>query len=202
MAVDDIYRVTLNSVFAGQTVINVLNYNVKEVAGIGDSPADLAAAVDAAFGLKLRAATSALADYQFSEAQKIFPVPVSLRSANGTNAGNGNKDGPGLPPADAVTITKLTEFGGRAYRGRMYLGGLAAEDFLAGDFDGAIGATYVALAEQIKTPLVSLVATYQPIIYTFNPATPEARGFVRFITDAQVRRVLRTQRRRQVGIGI
>lgn len=205
MAVGDVYRAIFRSTWRGNDVmLNILHYEVDvDPAGLA-SAGDLALSLDATFGDIYKALMTTEATYEHVTAQRIYPHPptVPVTVSQETGAGEDIDGGASLPPQDAAVISKLTANAGRAYRGRVYLGGLGIERQ-----DGARwNAVFVQMlntygAAMIQTR-VTPNATYRPCLYALLPGQPPTvKGRVTPLTAFRVNPIVRTQRRRQVDRG-
>jgi len=121
MAVDDIWQVTLRCQQGDQAGINVLHYVVSESPGIEATANDVADYFDNIFSTPLKALLVDSAQYLFTEASKVFPLPASVRGMSDDGAGEGGWASDPMPRQTCGLITKLTYYAGRQYRGRIYV---------------------------------------------------------------------------------
>ncbi len=186
--------------------INKCYYRVRAIVGGGTrTEQDLADGMSQSMGDTWRPISSNQYGYFKCEVQ-TWPGGVrSAGSASILGAGVGAVGATGVPPTTAWVIRKRTPFAGRKYRGRAFIVGLPAT-FVSG---GAINDTGVlALDDSGMVPLIcGLFTVATPggdvtvdavIVHTVGTAEPTVNAQV---TNGVYDRVLRSQRRRQNGVG-
>jgi len=137
-------------------------------------------------------------------APSYFKTGADLVAAG--NAIQGTAAGDSLPPQDAVCLKKLTVSGGKRGRGRWYLSGIAEGDQDAGQLTGPAGAAFLALAADLEDTFVGAATTstlspYHVYWREFPPpllSPVEGSPILQVLPDS----IVRSQRRRQVGVGI
>lgn len=200
MAVGDIYEVALVANAPEGLVVNVLHYRAT-IAGTGTDMQilnDFANAVIANIGTLWRNILPTSYTASAINVSKIRPLPRSL-TVNNWTAAAGTRAVTPLPSEVAVTITKRTNFGGRKFRGRLFVSGLEQAAtangvlLLTGPYPSAVTAFANALNNQLTGPTTTVVAN--PVIFH------RASGTYTDIQSHIPRGPLRAQRRRQAGRG-
>ena len=196
MAVGDVFQVTQIGVQHSQTILNVFHYRTT-VAG---TDTDILSAVAAAFEVVTSNAWQNTTSDEFEiigyAVQKILPLPISNAFTRNVSR-VGLIAGDSLPTSMAGVITKRTAFGGASNRGRTYVAGLPLS-FEEQSTISNIGLTLLqALGDTLDNPLVTTNGTtLEPVLLHRDPMT------VTPIKSTLARRILRNQRRRQVGRGV
>jgi hypothetical protein len=157
---------------------------------------------------KLRAAQSVSVQYLRIESQLIYPGPATIRFERLVSS-LGLINVPALPDAVAAVLRRKTGLAGRAYRGRIYLGGVAESLYNKAvgrfypDLNNQLIAAAASLAMPLSNPTTGLNAV--PIMYhAATPATatePATSQRVTSIVAATFDEIPRTQRRRQLDRG-
>lgn len=213
MALGDHYRLAVVGDLAGQQVVNVYHYRQTSANTSANSDvASLAIAFD-----ELALATDVLTDplsddltWQLLQSRS-FPLPGTppVGSDRAVNY-PGLRASPALPPSNAVVVKRKTAFLGRAYRGRIFLPGLpsaAAVDGLitaAGTYQAEIG----VIASFLKTPIQAAAAgspSFQPELCKVIPKPIPPPDFMYQATDVTASgfdKIIRSQRRREIGVGV
>lgn len=118
IATSDILEVTLVTSFQNQVGENVLHYKVDAGVVPGPTALSVAQAIDAAITVNYITTLTNTASYRGCRAQVIFPTryvhAIDAVGAAGTAGANP------LPPQVRGLMTMQTDFGGRAFRGRMF----------------------------------------------------------------------------------
>jgi hypothetical protein len=195
MAVNDIYRVTVQQTLHSQMILNTLYYR-ESVGGVGGGSADLAARVANLIVPLMKAVQSNELTHNAVVVQKIFPAPPTVPATDTSAAGAATVASNSLPTSVASVITKRTAFAGRKYRGRVFLSGVPASS----EDDSKVAAGAVAALNALGTILSGGVSagagpTYSPIIWHKNTSTFDA------VLTTTTQTILRNQRRRQIGKG-
>lgn len=108
----------------------------------------------------------------------------------------GNVVSPSLPPSTAVVISRYNYIPGPRGRGRLFIAGVATSHHLSGELTAPAQALYALLAAQVDDAIVDGVQLRaEPGLW--RPATSTFNG----IEAAQMRTILRQQRRREIGVG-
>jgi len=198
MAIGDIYEVVMRGSANGQAVYNVLHFRAKSATAVplllpqavGDNLYDV--------GTLDGVQTLAWSDQTWPEAsiQLISPtlgaqVVVPLVAITGNAAG-------GAVQNAAVVVTWRTALGGRSFRGRSYFGAVdesvMANGLLLTNIRDALQngiTTFLALYGDGGTSADWEFGVWSPLLTTFTP-----------VTAGVIRLPIRSQRRRNVGIGI
>lgn len=147
---NDILQVRVNCRCRSQLGQNVLHYRVQTN---GPAPGmtliQIADALSTSFAAVWKQATHAVASYNSLSVQNVTGVPtVPAESVQG--AGVGTALGPGVPTQVCGLISLHTGFGGRHYRGRVYIPFLGASALA---LDGTLDPAYVALLQQIAVTI-------------------------------------------------
>jgi hypothetical protein len=177
----------------GQLGLNVLHYRVTAAPASPLSDAACLVWLDNIFAPLLIPMITQDAQYLGSSIQSIFPLPKLLEQVTTLNAAPGGDLFKAAPKQSALVVTKLSNFAGRANRGRVYLPFPSIGSL---NIDGVPTAAYVALAQNYATQLVSqqfvtLTTTLTPIILQRKaPASSPV------MTNTRVNSRFGTQRRR------
>jgi len=195
MAVNDIYRVVMTGQLHGQTILQTLHYRVDANSGPNDQ-AQLASRADAVIGLALKQNLSDEYAYQSATVQRIYPGIPTYPVVVGTTAGAGAVNTPSLPTEVCAVFTKITGFAGPRYRGRAYISGLPTT-YVTDSVLNGVGVAAVAPIAVSMTQQLSFVggASFTPILWHDPSATYTD------VTQRITRTTIRSQRRRQVGVG-
>lgn len=185
----------------GQTTVTTFFYEVVPSAPVpaGTDPALLAQAWFDGFGSAFEDALANPWAWQFVECRDPRTPPV-WASGIVTVEGNGTIAQDSCPPSVAQVITRTSGLAGRSYRGRIFLPSVP-EDFQdLGKLTSAGYASLKTLADLMPAPLTSVIGG---INYDLEPRiwSRKLQAAVT-LTGATARYVLRSQRRREVGVGI
>jgi hypothetical protein len=114
-------------------------------------------------------------------------------------AGNGVLGDPSCPPSVAAVITRKTALAGRRYRGRVFIPAVPAANHLEGQLTDAALLDMQDLANNMALPQnVTLPSgTYVMIPQVWSRLLQTGQTIV----NCLARRVLRSQRRREIGVG-
>jgi hypothetical protein len=120
IAVGELLQVTFFCTAGTQTSVNVRQFLVTAVTGV-PTEVPFLAAVNAIIAPHFKNILSSAATFYGSGLTKlrIVPPPTPVYSAG--SRGTGNRAAALLPTNDTGLITLRTAFGGRSYRGRIYL---------------------------------------------------------------------------------
>jgi len=185
----------------GQETRTKFVYKVAESTGIVE--ADAAAEAFAANHL------STLTD-QLSNDFEIYNLRVRVWGNLGVLAGwydktvnlGGEVNVESLPPSVAWVIRKFTGLPGRTNRGRWYIPGVPQDAHTEGTIDVALRPVFEDAAEDLGTNLLVVDGTgiLTPQLVTYFPSG--SLNTMKDITAALPTWILRSQRRREVGVGI
>jgi len=109
------------------------------------------------------------------------------------------------PPADCVVIKRRTSLIGKRARGRVYIAGVAENDHENGMLTATGLTNFGGLVVTLASGINHAGVNYQPsqVYWTHTPVggggIANVEGEVIFATDVDP--IIRTQRRRQVGVG-
>jgi len=197
MPVGDIFRVSIMQRLHGQRLINTLHYRLKvdDPAGFGPLGGVLADRIRSQILPEMKACQSAELTHEGIIVQKIWPLPPQVPKLNTVDNGPGTPVSSSLPTSVAVVITKMTDFAGRKYRGRIYVGGVPVSHENDSVLDAAVLPTWGALATKLFANMTTGLYVFEPVLWHKESHTFDVVSF------ASARAVLRNQRRRQVGKG-
>ena len=207
MAYNDIYRMRIYQRLHTAQVVNVLHFVNDDISGV-QGPLELANHFFTNLSTSMRARAIGGHTFELIEVQSIVPFsggPVTVSwpaSTGGTSAGTT----PSATLCEVITI--YSQRGGRRGRGRLYLAG--AETSLNPTTNGVWNSAQTAKTVTFANALASnYVNTSHSSVFTLGvwskasgPAEPpwSTSQFAR-ATGLTVRTIVRTQRRRQVGVG-
>lgn len=230
MSVDDVWRVSLRQLLLGQQVINAYYFRVKaDPADLDASLLTLANDFKEMMRVSQNNQLSYV-DFvarQVRGGGASYTTPAckltggGLRGAalTGTLIG-ADATADALPPADAMVLTVRTGVAGRSRRGRLYFGGWGENHQLGGSFTAA---TITAAGAPINTRIAAykvggtnpnwewgvwsffLASGCKPSLTHPHPLVnvQAANPTIAFqgMTEGLLRATVRTQRRRQLGVG-
>jgi hypothetical protein len=208
LAYNDIFRLRIYQRLHGAQVVNVLHF-VQDDPTPGVGGAWLANDFLTNMSATLRARASNEVLFESIEVQSIVPFSGGSDVAN-FPANTLGTVGLGVTSATlAEVITIYTSRGGRRGRGRQYMAGAATRSS-TGSSQGVWASTQTALTVNYATALAGRYIYTAPTVRfhlgvwsrTIAGPTPpwSTDAFVR-ATSLTVRTIMRTQRRRQVGVG-
>ena len=208
MPVGAVYRVAVNSRLYDQLIVNVLHYQQSTANGTADSDMKkLADAYEATVKESLRSVTIMGFSQKLLEVRTMPIPPVALEGYDRVLAdGEGLLDENGIPPSGCVVVRKRTAKLGLAYRGRMYVAGVSQEQVSAGQLlETPYTDLWLPFAGVLKNAIVDVASgspTFSPVLSKLVPI--EGGGFELLTTpiiSCDVDPVIRSQRRREVGVG-
>lgn len=208
MAVGDHFRLALVGTYAAQQIVNVFHYRQTTVNVSGNTDVnELASAFSGGTLTDLLAATVNAYTANTIES-RTFPLPgIALMGVDVPVGLTGDLATPGMPPSVAVVLKRLTAFLGRKYRGRIFLVGCPRTAVTGGTITDAGQLTlYSNFSARLNSAITSGNAgapTFQPELNVVVPLVP-GPGFgyrATDVTNAVVTTILRSQRRREVGVG-
>lgn len=196
MAVGDIFQVTLIGELAGQTTQTVLHYIQTLEVIPGSEASGLAGAIDAGPAADLLNWQGSDFRYVKTMVQKIRPFPIELAVFNNFSTGLGGGLSVSAPPTVAATVTKQTPLAGRAFRGRIFVPGVPIGVTQDGVLTGTgLANLQIAVAAFDNTITDPNNNDYEPCLFSRATGTPTTLVAVR------ANPILRSQRRREVGVG-
>jgi len=196
MAVDDIWQVTLRCQQGDQAGINVLHYVVSESPGTEATANDVADYFDNIFSTPLKALLVDSAQYLFTEASKVFPLPASVRGMSDDGAGEGGWASDPMPRQTCGLITKVPASGSGFRKGRCYVPFPSEDD---NDESAVPSTTYVTRLEALAAGLFQVYNLVQGVddVGVLTPRLwRRGGGTTAVVTGTSVRRKWATQRRR------
>jgi hypothetical protein len=120
IVVGDVYQVKVGCSFLNQVSINVLHYQCTLFTGLGAFDTALALFLDQQFAPLMKSVLTNTAAYYGVRVQRIKPAPLTIAEVSSTLPGPG-AGGAAANPGQVSGVTTLqTNFGGRAFRGRLY----------------------------------------------------------------------------------
>ena len=205
MAANDILKLRIHCRIHGAEVINVMHF-VDQAGAAGDNAQALADDFRTNMTTTLQARASTDTFFEYVEVVKIVPYGDAPRVSAWTTTTNGGVAGvtPSATLCEVMTISSATI--GRRHRGRIYLAGLSAAQMTAGQIAPAQTTRTVAFATALANRMIVLggPSLFRLGIWSKLNAGPEppwsTDAFTR-ATALTVRQLVRTQRRRQVGVG-
>lgn len=197
--INDIWRVTITSSIQGQKCQNVLFYKDTGGASESDSATRLMAFMESDVIFNFCNAQVTTLTWGKITAARIYPLPVS-RTYELDSANSGQMVEVPMPSEVSAVLQKKTVFGGRKFRGRVYLAGTPALELSAttGKWNGVYQLLLSAAANvlPIRVPPLGTTAAFTPVIYHKADHTTTDIDF------SSYNDVPRAQRRRQAGRGI
>lgn len=206
MAFNDIYRLVIHQRLHGQEVINKLHF-VQELLDPGNIAQNLANEFRTQMDTTMRARAQADLKFEYVEAQRIVPFGdgPAISSWPANTAGS---IASGFCPTGMVSevITVFSTGAGRRKRGRIYLSGVQASGMLAGQFTAAQTTLTTAFATAMATRYITMprVGGFALGVWsrkTAGPIPPWSTDAFTIASGLTVRTIMRTQRRRQLGVG-
>lgn len=196
MAVGDILQVTFKGFLHGQTILNTLHW-YEEASGVGNPGNTLASNMDTRWTANIVTRLSNEFTHDETQAQRIFPRPPLVPSIAGPITPiPGGIAFNSLPTQNSAIITKRSPFAGVKYRGRMFLAGIPVNEELDSQLTTVYQDSLLTGATALLQNLTVAGFTWRPVI--FHRAT----NTIDPITSFVVQRIIRAQRRRQVGRGV
>lgn len=207
MAVGDIFRLAHVGGYLGQSLVNVHHYRqtTANSSGMGE-PESLARA----FNLSIVPALALLLTDHVSwgaiEARTFNAPGVPITGYDLTLSSTGAIDNVGCPPTVAIVVRKKTGFLGRKYRGRSFFAGMPIADIDSGKIAPGKIADWQDFADTLATPITWSLGgspTFTPVIAALDGSVIVAPVGVRWntVTSCLVDDILRSQRRREIGVG-
>lgn len=205
MALNDIFRLRLHCRIHGGEVLNIMHF-VDDLGVAIDGAQELANDFRTNMEATLRARASNDTAFEYVEAVKIVPYGEGPRTSIWPSATMGGVVGGTVSATLCEVVTIHSNQIGRRRRGRMYLAGLNSASISAGqavgaqttrtqNFATALASRYMAVGTGSQFKL----GIWSKTIAGPDPPWPTS-AFIR-ASALTVRTIVRTQRRRQVGVG-
>lgn len=207
MAAGDVFRIAVTGGLNAQSIVNVFHYKqtTPNTSGLSNVES-LARAFATNFQDPYINAASLDASWGVIESRTFNPPAVPLEGFDLGVTWVGGGEDPACPPTVAVVIRKKTSFLGRKYRGRNYFAGIQTTNVFEGRVTVAGIAPWEALRDAMAATIVHTVAgspSFAPCIAALDASVVVAPVGVRntVITSCFLDTVLRSQRRREIGVG-
>lgn len=208
MAFNDIYRLRIYQRLHGAQVVNVLHF-VEDANLTGTGAQALADDFRTNMSTALRGRCSTQMLFETIEVQSIVPFSGSAAVSNFPANTLGTVSGNVTSATLAEVVTIYTSRAGRRGRGRIYLAGAmtaATGESSSGVWNSTQTTRTTTLATALATRYMQVpyltswaLGVWSKVIAGPDPPWPTS-AFVR-ATGLTVRTIMRTQRRRQVGVG-
>ncbi len=184
------YRLSVQGLLFGQTVVSVFHYAKPD----GD-PDDLAAELVDAWNSQL------WAEYMHCVAGDYSAYSISAKLVGGVNyaevpvSGSGGRTGSVAAPQTSATITWSTAFAERSARGRTFFPALSISDHDNGLLSTELLNVLGTFATFMLGDLVTASSTFFFSVHSY------VYGTTRHILSYRANPIVRTQRRRELGVG-
>lgn len=194
LSLADVLEITVHGAIFDMETVNVFHYEVSDATG-APTLAGAIAAFNTAFKDSWRNCVSADWTWAFTRAQVIKPLPRGM-FVDEVGGQQGLIESDSCPPATAVVIRKRTAIAGRANRGRVYVCGLPESAHVGGKILSDFHGVWQNLTDKVDDVLsITGGGALTPVIFHRAIRTFE------IIKSAAFDRVVRSQRRREVGVG-
>lgn len=202
MPVNDVYEtiLTWRNITRRDRYVNVLHWKCSVTDAITSDEEGITTKVQSLFATNVLPTLSTFIALERVLTQRVYPLPRTAGFyIDHGDADIGTQVGDMLPPACAVVMRKRTPLAGRAFRGRMFVVGMVEADQVNGVWSGANwNAMAIAVGTIISSGLASAGGgSYIPGI---GPKAITDDNFVP-VTSYFADPVVRSQRRREVGVG-
>jgi hypothetical protein len=209
MPADDVFRVRTKGTHLGSRV--EFGVHIQFMSGAAD-PADLVGSWIANVMPLVVAATSVETNWLSVMASDTNPLGAASVEVGLTQPNPGAISGDALPPQNAIVVSLRTGLKGGRRRGRFFVPGIAETGTALGRLSGTQLTAIQALANGIMGvygPAGTEAANYRLSVYSpIDTTPPPPRKFkpketelITHITTFTVDPVVRTQRRRAIGVG-
>lgn len=203
MAVSDVVRLRLHYRLFGQLCQSGMHF---QFLTIGATATGLATDFDTNLVATFAAAVAADVSYESITVEAVAPPTLATIERDISPDVAGTQVGEALPPANAAVFSLRTPNKGRRYRGRFYLSGIERTFGNAGQVDGAGLTALQALATALdaRYGVGGTSADYRMVVHSPEDLTaepPRVGTITTDVTSIVVDPVIRTQRRRQIGVG-
>lgn len=208
MPVSSVYRVATKGTYRQQKVQWGVHLQQKTSEG---SPTDIAQAWVAVVIPLLVAATSVDVNWDSVLVTDTSPSGLLQYELPLTQPSPGAITGDSLPTQCAVVVSLLSNVKGRRTRGRFYLPGISETDTTQGNLVGPQLTAIQALANGLEANfgVSNVSALYKLVVWSPvdtvapppKPFKPRPTQMITDITSYRVDPIIRTQRRRAIGVG-
>lgn len=196
---DAVVQITTRGMLNGQLILNTFHYR-NDVA-VADGSNDLISLLEEFNGdvqSNLADATSSDMDFLGTMAQFIWPIRyvAEIDSNNVTTPGQVVSDP--VPNTVAVVIRRRSFLANKSARGRIYVAGIPNTFQTASQVNGVGQPVLALLANKLDNVQTTTAGTkYRPVI--FDRQQPENSEEV---SSTALDEILRSQRRREIGVGV
>ncbi len=188
---NDIIQVKFSTWFDGQLGLNICNYKVTTLPGVGPTTLTIANAISASYAAIILPPMTTGAVYLGCSVRDLTPVPLPAADTSNVGAGPGTAGINPLPTQVCGLIKLTTAVAGRKGRGRKYIAFPdAANDSVPPRPDVGYQGFLANLAAFFSSAYTVGVMTMTPIIYHRLSKTGD------LVVGAVVRDTWATQRRR------
>lgn len=213
MPVNAAYRCAVGFGYCGQQMFNIFGYQQQDGNTTGDTDMNqLGKAIDTVLVPSLATLWCDSLSYGFVEIRRVTAVGAPIDGIDfELTPGFGTVEEPGVPPSVGVVIRRRTPFLGRKYRGRIFIAGLPQTYETAGRLIGT-SPNSVAIAAAVAVIISGTIVSGDSGAPTFRPVLLARDALVvggdnpgwrvTPVTTAVADPILRSQRRREVGVGI
>jgi hypothetical protein len=208
MAANDVYRVVIRGRLFGSEIDNVLWFRERagSSVGAGNNSAALAANVRTGIDTVWRAPSTTSMGFEAVQATRMVPYGDGpYEDAWAANTVGGGGSGTAIHPATAAVLTLYTSKIGRSRRGRIYYCGINGTQAASGLWGSTIMTQLTAIATTLTARYgVGGSQSWELGVWSRKLAGPDPPfdpTAFEPITSIAVRAQLRSQRRRQVGVG-
>lgn len=209
MAVNDVFKVALVGGLFEQEIVNVFHYQqtTANTSGISETES-LARAFFNSMITPLRACLSYEMQWGTIEARSVVVPPIPPVGYDYAITQQGEGEDVSMPPTVAAIIKKKTAFLGRKYRGRNYFAGIPRDSVENGQIISGVLSVWETLRDAMAATITWTAGGspgFRPVIaaYTYSSGDDPVIDGIRVtpITSGEVDTVLRSQRRRELGVG-
>lgn len=208
MAALDVYRVVIRGRLFGSEIDNVLWFRERSGSsvGSGNNSAALAANVRTGIDANWRAVASTSMFYEAVQATRMIPYGDGpTEDAWAANTAGTAGASTAVHPQSAGVLTLYTSKIGRSRRGRIYLAGFPGSNAASGLWTAGTLTGMTSIATTLTTRYgPSGSQAYELGVWSkliAGPDPPFVTTAFEPITSIAVRSQIRSQRRRQVGVG-
>lgn len=140
-------------------------------------------------------------EYTIEKLSAQWILPTRYRAVVDDDLQTGGVTGNSLPSYCAAVISKYADFAGASWQGRTFFAGIPVTSEEDSQLEETAYNGFVALAAQFLEPLNLGVPGADVFMVVSTPASFFPINVNAEVTEAVANRVLRAQRRREVGVG-